>query len=469
MKSYPLAFFLLLSITLSAQNRIYLDKYMRTVDSTDRYEFYQDERQLQDGQVYLKLFKKSGAPVSQGAYSRSDQTGELLEEGVHRYFYDNKKPWYQVEFKKGKREGMLASWYPSGASKRIEYFKNGVSTGGECFGEDGKPIAFTPFWQAPQYKKGQEALDKFLHDNLKYPQTAYDYGLEADITVKVDVAENGKVLRIQTFDSNVSIFFKEALRLVTALEGWKPGQIDDVPKAFFTTINVKFNLADHQKNTPPGTKRFDLIKDFIDSGTRFYINEERKLVSSSEPYVYQGEAKSLADGNLLITHYDQDGAETKTGVFACYARLLEVKLPKDSVNLPAQTNSMASGEPIWQFEQDADRMLLQGIGPDQNAGQSTAIPPAFVGGDPAIFRYLQERLNYPEEAKENEIQGVVVVEFVINKTGDVTNVMLVQDLGGGCGKEALRVIKLMPRWIPGQVDGRPVKVRYTLPIRFVLE
>lgn len=94
--------------------------------------------------------------------------------------------------------------------------------------------------------------------------------------------------------------------------------------------------------------------------------------------------------------------------------------------------------------------------------------PYFPGGDPELLKYLAENIRYPALASENRIEGMVVVTFIINKEGKVSNVELIKDIGGGCGKEALRVVRTMPAWSPGEANGVPVKVRFTLPVRFKL-
>jgi protein TonB len=72
-------------------------------------------------------------------------------------------------------------------------------------------------------------------------------------------------------------------------------------------------------------------------------------------------------------------------------------------------------------------------------------------------------------ARANNIQGTVAVTFIVNKDGSVSSGEIIRDIGGGCGQEVLRVLSLMPDWVPGEVDGLPVKVRFTLPVRFRLE
>lgn len=96
-------------------------------------------------------------------------------------------------------------------------------------------------------------------------------------------------------------------------------------------------------------------------------------------------------------------------------------------------------------------------------------PPSFPGGENELMLYLAKNIKYPALANENRIQGSVHLSFVVNKDGTVSDVSIVRDIGGGCGKEAVRVVSNMPRWSPGEANGHPVKVRYRLPVRFRLE
>lgn len=94
--------------------------------------------------------------------------------------------------------------------------------------------------------------------------------------------------------------------------------------------------------------------------------------------------------------------------------------------------------------------------------------PEFPGGEEARLKYLNDNVRYPDMAKEAGIQGRVFVEFVVEKDGSVTNVRVVRGIGGGCDEEAIRVVENMPRWIPGRQRNVPVRVRFNMPIRFIL-
>ncbi len=95
--------------------------------------------------------------------------------------------------------------------------------------------------------------------------------------------------------------------------------------------------------------------------------------------------------------------------------------------------------------------------------------PSFPGGETEMLRYLAKNIHYPDIAKETNIQGTVVLSFVIGKDGSINDVAILRELGGGCSKEAVRVLKTMPKWTPGEANGHAVKVRFTIPVRFSLK
>ena len=96
--------------------------------------------------------------------------------------------------------------------------------------------------------------------------------------------------------------------------------------------------------------------------------------------------------------------------------------------------------------------------------------PEFPGGQQALFKYLSENVKYPVIAQENGIQGRVICQFVVNKDGSIVDVEVVRSGGdASLDKEAIRVIKSMPKWKPGKQRGKPVRVKYTLPVNFKLQ
>lgn len=96
--------------------------------------------------------------------------------------------------------------------------------------------------------------------------------------------------------------------------------------------------------------------------------------------------------------------------------------------------------------------------------------PEFPGGQEALFAFLNKTVKYPKEAKENQIQGKVIVQFVVDKDGSVEDVQVVRSGGHPLlDEEAVRVAKNMPRWIPGKLRGEPIRVQYRFPVNFKLK
>ncbi|HLS71320.1 MAG TPA: TonB family protein [Chitinophagaceae bacterium] len=97
------------------------------------------------------------------------------------------------------------------------------------------------------------------------------------------------------------------------------------------------------------------------------------------------------------------------------------------------------------------------------------IMPEFPGGEAAMYRYIQRNVKYPTEARRNQIEGTVYVEFVVKPDGSISNVRAIRGPGGGLQEEAVRVVKSMPSWKPGRQNNRAVSVLFSIPINFTLQ
>ena len=95
--------------------------------------------------------------------------------------------------------------------------------------------------------------------------------------------------------------------------------------------------------------------------------------------------------------------------------------------------------------------------------------PVFPGGEQAMMEFVAKNVQYPKEAMEKEISGRVLVGFIVEKDGSISETEVVKGIGGGCDEEAVRVVKAMPKWKPGKQDGKPVRVHFILPLTFKLQ
>lgn len=148
-----------------------------------------------------------------------------------------------------------------------------------------------------------------------------------------------------------------------------------------------------------------------------------------------------------------------------------IKVVDDNVKINDNSNIFDS-----EFSEDAKVTIMEFKGEEQEEEEYTPFViveemPTFGGGDINEFRinYVQKNLKYPDVAAENGIQGRVIINFVVEPDGRVSNVKVVRGVDPSLDKEAVRVVSASPKWKPGKQRGKPVRVQYTIPIIFVLQ
>lgn len=111
----------------------------------------------------------------------------------------------------------------------------------------------------------------------------------------------------------------------------------------------------------------------------------------------------------------------------------------------------------------------------ENTNSSGIVPydeldtdPSFIGGETAMLKFLSDNLIYPETAKTNNIKGRVIVEFIVDKNGNISSPKVLRSPNKILDEEAIRVVSKMPKWKPGTKDGKPVSTKMVLPIKFEL-
>lgn len=118
---------------------------------------------------------------------------------------------------------------------------------------------------------------------------------------------------------------------------------------------------------------------------------------------------------------------------------------------------LTTASPVEEDHEKADEIFI--------VVEESAVP---KGGMPAFYKMASENLRYPAQARRMNVEGKVFVEFVVDKEGKITDVVLVKGIGAGCDEEAIRILNLSPDWQPAKQRGKPVKQRIVLPIFFKL-
>jgi TonB family protein len=136
--------------------------------------------------------------------------------------------------------------------------------------------------------------------------------------------------------------------------------------------------------------------------------------------------------------------------------------------MPNWNAALIDGEPVGEYVNSF--CFLFGKIFDIN-GMYTVVQkmPEYKGGTSALLQDISRNLRYPVLAQENKISGKVILQFVVTKTGSIGEVIVVRGIGSGCDEESVRVVKSLPNFIPGMINGVTIDVWYTLPISFRLE
>ncbi|MGP1515294.1 MAG: energy transducer TonB [Bacteroidales bacterium] len=155
--------------------------------------------------------------------------------------------------------------------------------------------------------------------------------------------------------------------------------------------------------------------------------------------------------------------ELSTTEFEIVADNVEIK---DEFNLDALTSNVNGDVFIPTVEIKNDVVEVEAEEVIFTVVESSAI---FPGGSAELNKYLARNIKYPQQARETGTQGKVYLTFVVEKDGSITDIKILRDIGSGCGEEAIRVVKMMPKWTPAKQRGKTVRQQFNLPVNFTLQ
>ena len=119
--------------------------------------------------------------------------------------------------------------------------------------------------------------------------------------------------------------------------------------------------------------------------------------------------------------------------------------------------------------QNIENVVVEEPEKEEEIFQVVEAMPEFPGGTAELMKWLQKNIKYPSISQENGVQGRVIVQFVVNRDGSIVDPVVLRSVDPYLDKEALRVVKAMPKWKPGEQRGKPVRVKFTLPVQFRLQ
>jgi TonB family protein len=189
--------------------------------------------------------------VRDGLTIRYLKTGEKIQEiiflngmrnGTERYFFPTGRVSSEGEYRNDTPIGEH-SWYtPSGSIKRKEFYESGKMVQGKCYTPSGADTTYFPAEEMPEFPGKEQALYKFISDNVKYPKECRKKGIEGRVYIKFKVSSTGEITEMTVIKGVHPLIDEEAMRVVGLLPKWKPGRQEGKPVSVMYTLPIKFSL-----------------------------------------------------------------------------------------------------------------------------------------------------------------------------------------------------------------------------------
>jgi TonB family protein len=296
----------------------------------------------------------------------------------------------------------------------------------------------------PQFPGGEVGLMCYVDKNLQYPRIALENGIQGKVIVRFVVDRMGKVKDPRVVTSIDPILDFEALRIVKSLPDWLPGEINGRKVNVYCVLPVSFKQegsGGYQRGNLNVVEKSLIILDGQHLPFGFDINwlNFHKLQTYNPVKPKNNEEKKQ-----LIDNYGEN-AVNGVIVINSYQNNSLYRKATNERSIAERTDSL--GKPIYDVIEQM---------------------PLYPGGEGALLKFIGRNLKYPSIAQTTKIQGTVIVRFVVNSLGNIERTEVLRGLSPECDKEAIRVISMLPTWIPGKQKGVAVSVYLTLPIKFVL-
>lgn len=374
-------------------------------------------------------------------------------------------------------------------------------------------VVFEVVEQMPEFPGGQAELMKFLSRNIKYPLEAQKSKTQGNVIVRFIISKEGNVTKPTIVRSISAELDAEAIRVIELMPKWKPGMQRGKAVNVKYTIPIVFRLHPSSEKIKVEGNDDNLIT--VVGYDRDYTPQE--VSESDEDPIFEivEQMPEYPGGNAALMNflsqnikYPATAVENKVQgrviaqfVVSKEGNITNPKIVRSiSPELDAEAIRIISLMPKWKpgKQRGQDVAVKYTVPINFNLGQGgatnqkTAIPkkiddygetqmygetvytladnmPEFPGGNKALMDFIAKEMQYPAEAKNSNTQGRVIVQFVVDKDGNVKYQQIVRSVDPLLDQEAIRLMKSMPKWIPGKIKGEAVSTKYTVPVMFRLQ
>ena len=324
----------------------------------------------------------------------------------------------------------------------------------------------------PSFPGGQQELLIFIAQHIQYPQAALESGTEGRPVYQFIVNRDGSLSDFKLMRScGDSTLDQEALRVLSSMPRWEPG------RQGADTVRVRYTIPVSFRITPAMTADMGEIYKQVDSMPEFPGGVERmnEFLRTNIKWPVIAQENNIRGTATCSFVVNKLGELKDPQIFRSAG---DPSLDKEAMRIiramPRWKPGVKDGQPVRvevvipvpvPFNEGSIRTYT-----DSSVYVVVETMPSFPGGQQALFKFLSESVRYPEDARKEKAEGRVICQFVVERDGRITDVIVKRSSGNlSLDKEAVRVLRSMPRWRPGKQRGVSVRVRYTVPINFSLE
>jgi len=289
----------------------------------------------------------------------------------------------------------------------------------------------------PEFPGGEKALINFLSQTIQYPKKAQKKKEQGKVTVQFIISKTGKVENAKVLKGVSPSLDNEALRVISLLPDWIPGEQNGVKVPVYRIIPIVFqNSSSDDESTWEANEKSVIVIDGVKMPSNFNINilssDKIASVSVLKPFPKKERSKLM----------DQYGKQAADGVILITSKKSEIQFtyPDSTVN------------------ESKDSLCKE-----------AAIVPQYPGGEVSLMKYIADSIQYPFVAQRLKTQGKVFVQFMVDITGKVSNARIIKPIDYYLDREALRVTNSLPDWIPGSQCDKKLNLLITLPVSFKLD
>jgi|GEM_PF-513441 len=435
-----------------------------------------------------------------------EETGSLwVMHGPNRMWYENGQLKRDVTFKYGNVSGKVITYWDNNKIKRTNVDEKGRLTTERCFNRDGKEVPAYMIALAGAFRSGRNSVSQYLDSVIVYPSEAIANGLEGVVEAKISIDTLGVVRDVEISNSLHPLLDNELKLALINMPKWRPWVMDGETYSVNIPIMYRFKL--------PVIAKTNVMPNLITADTTYY-NVKGQIVSSlKEASTYEVLTPASNDSSRLLEKiYFVSGrlksekyflkSSFDTQIKDSVAGLNNIRLRSDMEEnqhvrisdglyrewyengLNCKTIHYNAGQKdgvltfYWENgivrrkDYYKDGALIEGACFDR---QGNSIPyfsadanASFPGGDALLMEYITRNLRYPGKAKHQKVEETIVVHFIVGNGGGITRVWFAKGKNTELIREAMRLIRTMPKWSPAFKDGEPIASYHTLPVMFTL-